>query len=367
MNIITTPIKLKRDAGKLKSNPDKIPNSFSFTAQTGVDLDTDIISNTVTVAGINAASPISITGGLYQIDSNSFTSASGLITNGQTVKIKLHSSASNSTASSATLTIGGISATFTVTTLSSAGAGTVFARANFSDGNVIPAPITPDAVWDKTVLGGSTLTVVDGMLRGYSPLAESDNDIVFAIRADIVTDNVWIKFKAKFEGTPHAIKFCKVHGKTTNGYANCTFGIDGGGEISRFSFGDGTNTANDTGYILFYDGSYPELTGRNYGLATIETPQMSSFAGSLWNNEVHEFWCCVKFNSGTSAENEVNDGYMAFYIDGQLYGKITNMFNRHWSNDGIEYISFYDIAQGSDYGYTLYYDDIVLSVDGFEE
>lgn len=97
---------------------DTTPDAFTFTDQTGVALNTTITSNTITVSGINAAASISITGGTYSINGGAYTSATGTVTNGQTVSVRHTSSASNSTATNTTLTIGGISDTFTSTTLS---------------------------------------------------------------------------------------------------------------------------------------------------------------------------------------------------------------------------------------------------------
>ena len=96
---------------------DTTPDQFNFTAQTGVALNTVITSNTITVSGINATAPISITGGTYAINSGAYTSASGTVNNGDTVTVQLTSSASYSTMTSATLTIGGVSGAFRVTTL----------------------------------------------------------------------------------------------------------------------------------------------------------------------------------------------------------------------------------------------------------
>jgi len=95
---------------------DTTPDQFTFTDQTGVAMNTVITSNTITVSGINAATLISVTGGTYAINGGSFTSADGIVNNGDTVTVQLTSSGSNSTTTNATLTIGGVSGTFSVTT-----------------------------------------------------------------------------------------------------------------------------------------------------------------------------------------------------------------------------------------------------------
>ena len=96
---------------------DTTPDSFTFTDQTGVALSTVITSNTITVSGITTAVPISITGGTYSINGGAYTSNAGTVSNGNTVTVRMTSSANYSTTTNATLTIGGVSDTFSVTTL----------------------------------------------------------------------------------------------------------------------------------------------------------------------------------------------------------------------------------------------------------
>jgi hypothetical protein len=103
-------------AYRTASSNDSTPDQFTFTDQTNVALSTVITSNTITVTGINTATTISITGGEYSINGGSYTSSSGTVNNGNTVTVQLTSSGSNSTTTNATLTIGGVSDTFSVTT-----------------------------------------------------------------------------------------------------------------------------------------------------------------------------------------------------------------------------------------------------------
>jgi hypothetical protein len=96
---------------------DTTPNAFVFTDQTGAPLDTVILSNTVTVSGINAAVNISINVGEYSINSGAFTSNEGTVRNGDTVTVRVTSPASFSASVHATVGIGGVSDEFSVTTL----------------------------------------------------------------------------------------------------------------------------------------------------------------------------------------------------------------------------------------------------------
>jgi len=99
--------------------PDTTPDPFSFTPQVGVALSTVATSNTITVSGINAAAPISIVGGSYSINGGAYTAAAGSVNNGNTVTLQQTSSASYSALTTATLTIGGVTGAFNVTTLAS--------------------------------------------------------------------------------------------------------------------------------------------------------------------------------------------------------------------------------------------------------
>ncbi|MCK9272601.1 Ig-like domain-containing protein [Candidatus Gracilibacteria bacterium] len=106
----------------LAAGPDTTPDAFTFSDQTNVALSTLTESAAITVSGINAASAISISaGGEYSINGGAWTAVAGTVTNGQTVKVRNTSSASNSTAVNTTLTIGGVSDIFTITTLAAPG------------------------------------------------------------------------------------------------------------------------------------------------------------------------------------------------------------------------------------------------------
>lgn len=119
--------------GSLSPTPDTIPTAFSFTDQTNVSTSATITSAAITVSGINAATPISVSGGTYDINgSGSFTSSGGTVSNGNTVRARHTASASNSTATNTVVTIGGVSDTFTSTTI--AGGVTPLFSDDFEDG-----------------------------------------------------------------------------------------------------------------------------------------------------------------------------------------------------------------------------------------
>lgn len=98
--------------------PDVTPSNFILGSVTGVALSSVNTSEAITLSGIDVAVPISITGGEYAINGGSYTSIAGTIGSGQSVTVRVTAAATHSTAVESTLTIGGISATYAVTTIS---------------------------------------------------------------------------------------------------------------------------------------------------------------------------------------------------------------------------------------------------------
>src|SRR6056300_231101 len=103
---------------------DTTPNAFDFTNQTNLNLSTLTYSNNVTISGINQAVSVSATNGAqFSINGGSYVT-SGSISNGQTLRVRLTSSGSYSTAVSTTVTVGGTSDVWSITTRAQAQATT---------------------------------------------------------------------------------------------------------------------------------------------------------------------------------------------------------------------------------------------------
>ena len=96
--------------------PDTTPDAFSFVPVAGVAPNSMQTSNAVTITGINTAAAITVSGGTYSINGGANTSAAGTVNQGDTVALQGIASASYSTMTSVTLTVGGVSAAFDVTT-----------------------------------------------------------------------------------------------------------------------------------------------------------------------------------------------------------------------------------------------------------
>lgn len=97
---------------------DTTPDAFSFVDQTSVPLAAVITSGTVSIGGFDTPAPISITGGTYSVNcTNSFTSVTGTLAPNTLVCVRHTSPAEGGASTNTVLTVGGVSDTFTSTTL----------------------------------------------------------------------------------------------------------------------------------------------------------------------------------------------------------------------------------------------------------
>lgn len=101
--------------------PDTTPDAFVIDDITDAELSTSYDSNIMTVQGINTETPISISSwGEYSIGWGAFISGSSTVSDGDNVIVRQNSSANNSTTTSVTLSIGGVSDDFSITTVAPA-------------------------------------------------------------------------------------------------------------------------------------------------------------------------------------------------------------------------------------------------------
>lgn len=100
---------------------DITPDAFSFTAVTGASVSTLYTSNTVTITGLGTGitAPVTIVSGAGQIrTAGGAWTTSGSIVNGQTLQVRLTTSASNNTTSTVVVQVGTVTAAYSVTTTS---------------------------------------------------------------------------------------------------------------------------------------------------------------------------------------------------------------------------------------------------------
>jgi hypothetical protein len=89
----------------------------SFTSVSGAAVSSPRMSNPITVTGITTPAVISITGGQYSINGGAFTSAAGTVQPGDQVSVQVTAPSTYGTTTVSTLTIDGVSTTFSVTTV----------------------------------------------------------------------------------------------------------------------------------------------------------------------------------------------------------------------------------------------------------
>ena len=214
-----------------------------------------------------------------------------------------------------------------------------------------------------------------GSLVGSYPTSPSSGGSVYVWGAydlsALKTEDVYVEFWAKMPGSKQGLKFLKIFGgsSTSGNYANTTFALDytGGdpGAMYQVSFGDGSTVGNDTANVINFDGSYPSWIGRSYGKATVQTPQKSSFSAANWGTGWHHFRIHCKFNSGTSAATEINDGAYYVEIDGKVYVNASGLFNRNYNNLPIDRVELFGWAQNASSSFEVWYDDVRITTGGF--
>lgn len=111
--------------GGLDAGPDTTPNAFSFTDQTGVALGSTNNSDNVTTAGFDNTTTLVLTGDAsckYSINGAAWATANDNITVGDNVALQNVASGAYSTAISCTLNLGGVTDTWSRTTLAATAA-----------------------------------------------------------------------------------------------------------------------------------------------------------------------------------------------------------------------------------------------------
>ncbi len=94
-----------------------VPDKFTFMTLNNVDPSTPQVSNPITVTGTNVPTTISVSGGAqYSINGGPYTSTPGVVSPGAQVTVRVTAPSGYDATVSAVVTIGGVSATFTVST-----------------------------------------------------------------------------------------------------------------------------------------------------------------------------------------------------------------------------------------------------------
>ncbi|MGI9213425.1 MAG: hypothetical protein ACR2HF_13215, partial [Methylococcaceae bacterium] len=97
--------------------PDTVPDAFHFDDQNGVGTYQIVLSNGISVSGINTATPVTISGGYYSVNDGPFTNAAGLVNSGDTLRVRVFAPGTSGTTLTATLNMGGVQDDFSVSTV----------------------------------------------------------------------------------------------------------------------------------------------------------------------------------------------------------------------------------------------------------
>ncbi len=217
---------------------------------------------------------------------------------------------------------------------------------------------------------GNTVYALEGSYPVPAPLGKEYMWANYDVAA-LNTEDVYIEFWAKMPGPKQGCKFVKIFGRnlTQGNYADPTIGTDytgvDFGAIRQIGFGDGSNLANDSQNVININGTNPQWIGRSYGTASLQTPAMSTFSSADWGTGWHHFRIHVKFNTGTTTQNEVPDGEVYLEIDGKVYADATALYNRNPANGPIQSVGFFGWAQSESHAFQVWYDDIRISTGGF--
>ena len=252
-------------------------------------------------------------------------------------------------------------------------------RANFTNGSTSQPSIYAGTSWG--VADGSP-TIESGALKmSYPSIASGGSGGIFnSYHFDLPNGfkELYIKFDAKLPNAKHGLKFCKIFGRNATGgnntVANTTFALDytgqDNGAMRYINFGDGSTNVNDAQQILYINGDNPTYIGRSSGNGAVITTGGQFFDSADWGTGWHTFRLKIKFNDGTTAGNEINNGEILVNIDGVDYVHATGLFNRHYTNGDIQYVSFGDWTQPSAGGspaFDIHFDNIFISKNDFYE
>jgi uncharacterized delta-60 repeat protein len=141
---------------------DSIPDPFSFTAQINAPLSTVVISNTITVSGITGYATATATNGQFSMGCNgAFVASSAFITNGMELCVRHTTSGQHGASTTTTLNIGGVSASFSSTTLPpdlTPDAFSLVAQPNAAPGTLV----TSNAITVTGINGAAAISVSGG-------------------------------------------------------------------------------------------------------------------------------------------------------------------------------------------------------------
>ena len=248
---------------------DTTPDAFSFTDVTVAARDTDYISSPITIAGIEAPASISTSNGTL-LDASSGapntwpTLGDTTVEDGDVIAVRLRSSASFSTRVDAVVTIGGVSDTFSITTL----AGDTTPN-NFS--------FTPAIDAERDTLVISDAITVAGINDSATISISAGGTILDATDADPVN---WTTYGSN---TVESGQKIAVRGRSSTSYTTTvTFTLTIGGVSADFDItteNPPINLITDPEFELL-NGDFWQYVGATYSLAVLYNTQILNSSGN---------------------------------------------------------------------------------------
>ncbi len=291
------------------------PESFTFMDVTGANISTDYISNPISVSDLDSATTISISGdGTYRINSGSWVSTAGTVDDNDLVEVKLTSSNSYSSVVSTTLTIGGVTDNFDVSTKSAISVAPTLTEITPVDTPTDDA--TPSYTFHTT--GTGAVAYGGGCTSGDTAAAVGYNTITFSTLSDATYDN------------------CSL--TLTDGVGNVTaplnvsdFVVDTTDPLLSNGAPTGTLTAGTTATTLSVDTNenatcrYATTSGVAYGSMTNllsgggATSHQSVLTGLTAGQNYNYYMVCLD-----TAGNESNEYHVSFAVSDGTSPVISN-------------------------------------------
>lgn len=171
---------------------DTTPDVFRFEDAADVATGSLVVSGPVTVSGIDAPAAITVNGGEYSLDGGAFTAAAGTVAAGSAVRVRHTAAATPGTATNTVLDIGGVSDTFTSTTLAQGPSDTTPEPFQFSDRSgvvpnslVLSDPVTVSGIDAPTAISisGGSYRIGEGALTTTAGTVRAGDQVRVAVRA----------------------------------------------------------------------------------------------------------------------------------------------------------------------------------------
>lgn len=179
------------------------PNDF--TDQFNVLRKTEIISNTVTVTGLNGKSNISISGGAYSINGVDFTSESGIVNNQDQIRILLNSSENYGKITTSKLIIGTTAAVFSVRTEDAPDVGWAVVPEIIKNINPPVFPDTDFVITNYGAVGDGTTDCTGAFINAVSSCSQAGGGRVVVPGGIFLTGPIHLKSNVNLHVSKNAI------------------------------------------------------------------------------------------------------------------------------------------------------------------